>query len=52
LGIRGGLLRVKEASSEQAGGDAKAVEMSEEAGADVHVNSPWVETRMLLQSCA
>jgi hypothetical protein len=41
------LLRVKKTSGEQAGGDAKAVEMSEEARADVHVNSPCVETGML-----
>jgi hypothetical protein len=46
------LLRVDEAGGEQDGDSGKAVEMSEEAGADSHWNSPCVETEMLLQSYA
>ena len=52
LAGREGLLRVEKAGGEQDGDNGKAVEMSEEAGADGHWSSPCVETKMLLQSYA
>ncbi len=46
------LLRVKKSDGQEGNDNGKAAEMREEAGDDGHEKSPYVETKMLLQSYA